>query len=235
VACGTEEALAIVRDITEHKLLEKEVLEISGREERRIGQDLHDGLGQQLTGAAFLAKALAQKLAAKGVEESGEAATLARHVNDAVAQTHALARGLFPVIDEPGGLLLALQELTDTVESMFGISCQVTDSPPTLVLDNSVATHLYRIAQEAITNAVKHGRAQHIALSLASDHDRIVLTVQDDGIGFQEAAPKAEAMGLHIMRYRANLIGATLQIEPAKDKGTIVACSLPATSRAGAE
>jgi PAS domain S-box-containing protein len=218
--------IGVATDVTERNRLEREILEISAREQRRIGQDLHDGLGQHLTGISFLSKVLEQKLAAKSLEESAQAAEIATLVNQAVTQSRDLARGLCPVKLEGDGLVQALQELAIKMESLFHVTCLFQCEIPVLIHDNAVATHLYYIAQEAATNAIKHGKAQHIAIGLTVAQDRIILMVKDDGIGFPAREEKQTGMGLHIMNYRASMIDAYLAIQPNAEGGTVVTCSL---------
>ncbi len=217
--------VGVATDITERKRLEKEILEISAREQRRIGQDLHDGLGQHLTGIAFLSKVLEQKLAVKSLGEAAGAAEIATLVNQAVTQTRDLARGLCPVKLEGNGLVAALQELAVKTESLFHVACRFRCERPILIHDNAVATHLYYIGQEAVTNAIKHGEAQHLAIDLTAANDRITLMVKDDGIGFPQGGEKHTGMGLHIMNYRASMIDAYLAIQPGVEGGTVVTCS----------
>ena len=166
LACGPAEVLAAVRDITDRKYLEKEVIEISHREQMRIGQDLHDGLGQHLTGITFLTRALEQKLNARGLPEAAEAAEIGRLVLEALTQTRTLARGLFPVELESKGLVAALKELASTVATLSEIQCACECEEGVSIPDRQAEMHLFRLAQEAINNAVKHGKARHITVSL---------------------------------------------------------------------
>ncbi len=222
---GSRNLRGFMLDITKPKRLEKEILEISAREQRRIGQDLHDGLGQHLTGIAFLSKVLEHKLAAKSLEEAVEAAQIAALVNQAVTQTQDLARGLCPVQLEANGLVAALQELTSKTESLFKVSCRFQCEPPILIHDNAVATHLYYIGQEAVSNAVRHGKAQHIIITMTAENDRNTLVVKDDGIGFRDVLQEPAGMGLHIMNYRARMIDGSLTIQRNPGGGTTVTCS----------
>ncbi len=144
-------------DITESKRLEKAILEISAREQRRIGQDLHDGLGQHLTGIAFMSKVLEQKLADQSPREAADAAKIVKLVNEAIHKARELSRGLLPVVSDAGGLMSALEQLAAEVEDLFGISCRFECDQPVLIHDNDAAMHLYHIAQEAVNNAIKHG------------------------------------------------------------------------------
>src|ERR1700733_7687997 len=201
-------------DITEREQLEKALLNISSREQRRIGQDLHDGLGQQLTGIAFMAKVHEAKLTEKCLAEANDAAKIVRLVNEAVHKTRELARGLLPVMSDAQGLMSALELWAGEVEDIFGVSCKFDCETAVLIHDNAVATHLYHIAQEAVNNALKHGKARNIVLRLSASNDTGTLTICDDGAGFPAAGPKDSGMGLHIMAYRANMIGGTLQVGP---------------------
>jgi signal transduction histidine kinase len=214
----------IALDVTERKQLEQEILEISGREQRRISQDLHDGLCQQLAGIEFRNSVLVQQLA-QDQKAKAEAVRIGTLIRDVTSQTRLLAKGLSPVSLEANGFMSALEELTSNVSKLFNISCGFKCPRPVLLADNTVATHLYRIAQEAITNAVKHGRAKSIVVSLNSSGDESTLTITDDGSGFPVGASATGGLGLRIMKYRAEMIGASLRIRPADSKGTTVACS----------
>ncbi len=216
-------------DITERKRLEEEVLEISGHERRRIGQDLHDGVCQILGGINVLAKVLAQKLATKAPAEAGDATVISGYVKQAMTQTRDLARGLLPVELESNGLMAALQELAGTSEKLFNIRCEFRCDPPVLMEDNVRATHLYRIAQESIHNAVKHGHASHVLLALHAGPKELALSITDNGCGFPASRHESKGMGLRTMKYRAGNIGGVLEIEPAQPRGTRVICRFPAT------
>ncbi len=214
-------------DITERKRLEQAVLEISVREQRRIGQDLHDGLGQHLTGIAFMSKVQEQKLAEKGLPDAADAAKIVRLVNQAIEKTRELSRGLLPVLSESRGLMSALQQWAGEVQDLFGISCAFVCIEPVLIHDDAVATHLYHITQEAVNNAIKHGKARHIVIALGASGDRGALTISDNGSGIQKVSAGNKGMGLHIMNYRAKMIGGTLEITQGKPHGTMVTCQFP--------
>jgi two-component system sensor kinase FixL len=216
----------IIRDITERKRLEKEILEISDREQRRIGQDLHDDLGQRLTGIELISEVLEQKLARKSKLEAARAAEIASHVREAISQTRLLARGLSPVMLESDGLMSALEELGSNTGKLFHISCRFQCDIPVLVTDPTIATHLYRIAQEAVSNAVKHGRAKKVLIQLQTVEGRTVLTINDNGIGFPKLMPKRKGMGLRIMQYRASIIGGAVEVQPSQQGGSVVICSV---------
>jgi two-component system, LuxR family, sensor kinase FixL len=218
--------LSILRDVSERRALEHEIQEISEREQRRLGQDLHDGLGQSMTGIAFLAKVLQQKLRAKDLEEAEAAGTIASLINEALAQTRRLSRGLCPVELDANDIEAALGQLAENLRTLFSVSCELQCEPEIKITDNTVAVHLYRIAQEAATNAIKHGRAKNIGLSLTSNNSRLILKVEDDGSGLPTTGTKGKGMGLRVMHHRARMIGATISLRPSKQGGVTVTCSL---------
>jgi two-component system, LuxR family, sensor kinase FixL len=213
-----------VRDITERKRLEKQILEISDREQGRIGQDLHDGLCQQLAGIELISQVLEQKLEAKSRADAAQARDIAKYVREAISHTRSLARGLFPVTLESEGLKSGLEELCAGMEKMFGISCSLDCRLPVVLQDHIVATHLFRIAQEAVSNAIKHGKARSVVIQLKQQGNTIVLVIRDDGTGFPEVLPNQKGMGLHIMQSRAGMIGGTLAVGNATEGGGLVTC-----------
>lgn len=214
-------------DIDKRKHLEQQIIEVSEEEQKRIGQELHDGLGQHLTGIAFLSKVLEQKLAARSLPETADAAEIVKFVNQAVSKTRALARGLFPVELEANGLMSALEQLAANAGKLFGIPCVFRCESPVLVHDRIAAINLYRIAQEAINNAAKHSKASRIRIALAVADGKISLSVTDDGIGFHpKPRGEHEGMGFHIMRHRAGMLGASLSIQKAAGSGTEVLVTL---------
>jgi len=217
----------------ERQRMARGMLEVSDREQRRIGQDLHDGLGQLLAGMAFLGQALAQKLARQGRAETAEATQLVQLANKAMTWARELVHGLSPVELEGEGFIVALQDLAMQAERLFGITCQVTCDRLPPMPDHAVATHLYRIAQEAVSNAVKHGQARHVVLALTTAQHSTTLAMRDDGIGFQEDANKPTGMGLRTMRYRASMIGASLAIHSDASNGTTVVCEWPHPATTG--
>ena len=225
--------IAIRTDITrrkqqelEHIELEKQVLEISERERRRIGKDLHDGLGQHLTGIELMVQALGSKLDKVSPEAAAQAARISEHVRDAIRQTKSLARGLSPVNLEANGLMSALQELTLSVRDIFHVNVSFNARNSVLLTDNVVATHLFRIAQEALSNALKHGAASNVRVELEQSAEAIQLTVSDDGRGFS-SANQHSGMGLRIMAYRAGMIGGKLTVQSSEGRGTKVVCTAP--------
>jgi signal transduction histidine kinase len=214
-------------DITERKRLEKTILEIRAREQRRIGQDLHDGLGQHLTGIAFMSKVQEQKLVEKGLAEAGDAAKIVNLVNEAIHKTRELARGLLPVVSDAQGLMSALQQWAGEVEDLFAVSCRFQCLTPVLIHDDTAATHLYYIAREAVNNAIKHGHARQIVIRLAASEQQAVLSIQDDGYGIGNILPTNKGMGLHLMNYRARMVGGSLDVQNVATGGTRVTCLFP--------
>ena len=216
-----------IRDITERKRLEKEIIEISEREQRRIGQDLHDGLCQHLAGVEMLSQVLAKKLASRSKSAASRAREIARTVRDAIQQTRLLARGLSPVLLEAEGLMAALAELALNTENFFGVRCQFDCPIEVKLADHIAATHLFRIAQEAVSNAIKHGRARKISIHLHEDARQLHLRISDNGRGFPKKNPDNKGMGLHIMQSRIDMVGGTLNIERQPGGGTRVNCAAP--------
>jgi PAS domain S-box-containing protein len=219
--------IVALRARIERAELERQVLDISEREQRRIGQDLHDGVGQSLTGIGYLISAVQQTLAGKSAPEAAELERVRRLVGKTVQQAHDLARGLFPGELRRGGIADALQELATHTQTVFGISCCFTGLSGVKLTDTNVASQVYRIAQEAVHNAAQHSKAKRIEIRLSRSHGRLALTVRDTGVGISRTAGNAAGMGQRIMKYRADMIDAALKIESARGKGTTVTCVLP--------
>ncbi len=212
-------------EIAERRRLEGEIIHVSESEQMRFGQELHDGLGQHLTAIAFQAALLARDLDGQAAAQVAE--RIETMLGDAVSQTRLLARGLFPVELEDNGLSTALAQLAANTRDFMGLSCALHCHEPVDVHDHSVAVHLYRIAQEAVTNAAKHARCRHVALALGWQGAALVLRITDDGAGLRHAQTGA-GMGLGIMRHRARLIGAVIAVGPRVDGiGWEVAVTLP--------
>jgi PAS domain S-box-containing protein len=213
-----------VRDITERKSLERDILEISEREHIRIGHDLHDGLGQELTGAAMLSTALAERLAANTLSGAQDAENIADLIHESIRHTRDLARGLCPLDLEDDGLPAALRQLTDRLARLPWLKC-IFESPHHVNVDAAISAHLYRIAQEAITNAVRHGKPTQLIVRLTKSPNRLTLLVADDGVGIP--TPQfSQGMGLRLMHYRAKMIHAQLDLQRAQPRGTIVSCTV---------
>jgi PAS domain S-box-containing protein len=214
-------------DVTERKRLEKAVLDVSTREQRRIGQDLHDGLGQHLTGIAFMGKVLEDRLAEASLAEASEAAKIVRLVNDSIRMTRELARGLLPVVAEVRGLMSALERWAGEVSGFFHVACRFKCREPVLIHDGTLADHLFHLAQEAVNNAIRHGRPGNITIGLAAMNGFGTLTIQDDGIGFETHSGSHSGLGLRIMQYRAKIIGGSLDVNSHPGRGTVVSCRFP--------
>ena len=229
--CGPNEVLCIIRDVTERKRLEKQVLEISARERRRFGQDLHDGLGQFLAGIAMKAKILEDALDSS--PHKSAAKKLVRLINSAIHQVRSLAQGLAPIEVEVSGLAPALQKLASETKNRLGVICRFHSDQPILPLNDTTSLHLYRIVQEAITNAVKHGQARRIEIDLSTDSVGVCLRVKDDGRGFSPPPRWETGMGLRIMEHRVHAIGGVLTIASDPIRGTEVKCVLPLAPDAG--
>jgi PAS domain S-box-containing protein len=225
------EVEGIARDITERRRLEREILEIITREQRRIGHDLHDGVCQQLAAINYLVDILGDHLQEKSAPEAAETERIANLINETNALARRVARGLFPVRLEQHGLALALEELAASTSDRYRITCRfVCETAPGKV-DSEVELHLYYIVQEALSNAVNHGKASKVIVTLAADESRLKLTVQDDGTGFQLSGKTRSGMGIRIMRYRAKVIGATLDVQSQVDHGTQITCVFSPSSR----
>lgn len=221
--------------ISERKRLENELLEITEKERRRIALDLHDDLGQKLSGIALMTKGLELKLKKRKVESAEEAARIHELVQSAMTHASDLAHDLATLDLEQKTLPQALADLAGHAQQMFGISCQFTARGTAPPLEPNTVTQLYKIAQEALTNAIKHGKAKRVAIGLTTDPKKIVLTVQNDGLPFPDLQGRSSGMGLRIMSYRANLVGASVEIKARGSQGTIVLCDLPVEARGKAQ
>lgn len=229
-------ALRAPRDIAEARIallehsrkLEKEIVNISERERERIGQDLHDGLCQYLAAVGCAAATLQNDLARlKLPGEAQMAQEVAELLQGAVTQTRNLARGLVPVETAANGLASALEELVSSVGRFVQIDCRFQQIGDVTIMDERVATHLFRIAQEAINNAMKHAAAKKLMVTLREEAGAIALEICDDGLGISHSAPTGIGMGVNILHYRARAIGAQLKIAEQTSGGTIVSCVLP--------
>lgn len=230
----TEEGLLVscaIRDISDRKRLEKAILEIGETERRKIGQDLHDGLGQLLTGIAFMSKVLEQRLAESSPADAAEAAKIVKLVNDSIKMTRELARGLLPVDSQSHGLMAALENLCGEVSEVFHAHCRLERRTPDLSFAGALAEPLFRLTQEAVTNAIRHGQAKNVVIGLNVVNGGGVLTVRDDGCGFEVASRSQSGLGLRIMNYRAKMIGGTVEVESSPGAGTLVRCDFPVLDR----
>jgi len=229
-ALATQAAGAIARiraEIERHRL-ERQLLEITDREQARIGQDIHDGLCQHLVSLAFDANSLARELSSQRGAQAPTARRMAELADQAITETRQLARGLFPVRLDSEGLPSALEELAKTTRDRFKTHCRFRSKGAVTIPNSTIATHLYRIAQEAVANAVKHSQARVISIDLTAGADNLWLKVEDDGKGLRPKTSQGEAgMGLHIMDYRARSIGGTLRVTSRPRGGTQVFCCVP--------
>jgi signal transduction histidine kinase len=214
--------------------LEKQMIEVGDKERRRFGHDLHDGLGQQLTGIALLSESLSKELAAHAPASSSPSGHLAQQaeqisqlVSETIGWTRELARGLSPLTLETDGLVAALEELATRSNRLFNINCRFDSEDTSLPIDDDSAIHVYRIVQEAISNSVRHGKAKHVRIAAATEGGKLTVTVTDDGSGLSAKTVAQPGLGLKIMQYRANLIDAELHVVRATERGgTTVSCAL---------
>ncbi len=219
-------AVHVLVDITERKRLEREILAITEREQRNFGHDLHDGLGQRLTGLEMLSNALAEDLRGHTPAVSELARRLNGELRATVTQARLLSHSLAPVPLEGEGLMQGLRELAAATSRIPGVKCRFTCDPPVQIPDTALATHLYRIAQEAVNNALKHGQASKVDIVLTERAQKMVLSVENNGHPFPALKPASQGLGLNAMRYRAEMIGAELFIGPGRRKRVRVACTL---------
>ncbi|MGB5328575.1 MAG: PAS domain S-box protein [Gammaproteobacteria bacterium] len=214
----------VIMDISEQQQLQREILEIPLSEQRRIGQELHDGLGQQLTGLGLLATSLLNKASKP---EHALATQLARGLQEAISQVRALSRGLMPVDVDAEGLINSIENLVAEIRSHSNVTIIFTINDRVRVSDNSSALHLFRIVQEALNNAIKHARADQVQVSVGIEGSRGCFTIRDNGAGFQHAPDKSTGLGLRIMQHRCGLIDAEFKIESSPGEGTEIKCYFP--------
>lgn len=225
---GGEYYFAFLHDMSERMALERTIIEASTAEQERIGRDIHDGLGQALTGLSLLASAEELRLRRAGEEQAADAVgMLGQHTQAALDQARALARGLSPVEVAPDGLTYALANLAKQVTTTGGVDCRYLGLPDLVLEDEVVAMHLFRIAQEAAHNALKHAQATRIEIDLRRELEELLLTVRDDGRGIDPDVEHRDGIGLKIMRYRANILGGSLAIGLDPHHGTLVRCAVP--------
>jgi signal transduction histidine kinase len=237
--------LTALRTRAEHERLQRELLEVSEREQRRIAQDLHDGLCQQLLGASYLAGAMHRRLAQRNDPEAPALRRIAETLTASAVDARSLAHGVHPVGSSPRALMGALRDFAAVTSRMFAVQCHFHCSRPVLLSHQSTASHLYRIAQEAVGNAIKHGAPTRITIRLGKApllpgdrRRRVTLTIRDNGTGFpahsssstDPAKPAKPGMGLQIMRHRASICDGTLAIRKSPPHGTFVTCNFPVTS-----
>lgn len=222
-----------IRDISQRKRLERELIELSERERRAFAQELHDGLGQQLGGVAYLSNVLHERLAERRAPEAADAARIFGLVRNAIEQTRRVARGLSPIRTDPEGFTDALRDLAAQTQELYGIQCRLICRNAVTVPDAVVAAHLFRIAQEAVSNALKHAKPRKIVLTVKRNRNRITLAIADDGIGLRPLSPKRKGLGLRIMQHRAGLVQGAFAVQRRRTRGTEVVCSVPISRMTG--
>jgi signal transduction histidine kinase len=227
-----ERTAALESETAERRRLDQEIGRVADHERRRLGHDLHDRLGQHLTGTALAAQVLKEKLAARSAPEARDAEKVVRCVEEGINLTRNLARGFFSPELEAEGLVMALQNLAENVREQFGINCVLEGGELIPIRDSMVANQLYQIAHEAVTNAVKHAAAKQIDIRFEMDGRELCLSVTDDGVGFSDKPP-SEGLGLHLMRHGAALSGGTFDIRQNGKNGTIATCRIKNLSNNG--
>jgi signal transduction histidine kinase len=223
---AAERAAKLIKEIALRERLQQELLHISEREQERVGHDIHDSLCQHLTGTALAAEVVAESLQSKNAPERDDAARVVELIEEGISLARNLARGLSAVEVSHNGLMGALTELASSTGDLFNVSCRFECPESIRMNDPSTAAHLYRIAQEAVGNAIKHGEAKHVIIRLEHEKTGCVLRVIDDGKGLPPTYRNGRGMGLRIMNYRSDLIGARLAIHRRSPKGTELSCSL---------
>ena len=216
-----------VRDVSQRVELQRQILGIGEGVQRRIGQDLHDDLCQQLTGIEFLSQALERRLSGKSPVEAGRAREIARLTRQAIGYTRELSHTMSPMELAADGLAEALRNLADRTKRVFRIECRFRGDSTSPADDGVTRIYLYRIAQEAINNAIKHGKAKRIVIGLKTNGENILLSVEDNGVGLPPKLPAKRGFGLRIMDYRASSLGGSLSLQSRKRGGTCVLCSIP--------
>jgi signal transduction histidine kinase len=222
-----QRTLALTAEIAERVRLEKVVLDTTERERRAIGHDLHDGLGQHLTGTALVAQALGAKLSARSDEDAGEVGRIVALIEQGIEQTRSLAKGLLLAEIERDGLVAALNDLTAALGGQFNVNCVFSCDAVVNLDESGTATHVYRIAEEAARNAIRHGRASRVLVALSADAAALVLSVRDNGVGLPPPRDRGQGLGLRIMAHRAAIIGAAFSVAAQAGGGTTVVCRLP--------
>src|SRR6266540_1096895 len=228
-----ERTAALQREMAERQRLDQEIAQVADRERRRLGQDLHDRLGQHLTGTALAAQVLQEKLAAKSAPEVTEAEKLVHYVEEGIDLTRNLARGFFSPELEADGLSVALEGLAENISERFSVNCNFHGEGLIPMRDPAVATQLYRIAQEAATNAAKHAAAEQIDIRISVDDSELTLAIMDDGVGFPDNPSDSKGLGLRLMRHGAALIGGTFKVRRNGQRGTIATCKVTMVPRNG--
>lgn len=221
-----ERAAAVTKEILERERIQEELLNLSEREQRRIGRDLHDGLCQHLAATALTCQLLREELAEQGSPCAARAQKVVELIEKSIRLSRQSARGLDPVAMDAEGLMSALEEMTATTSDLFRVPCTFECESPVLVHDSAVTEHLFRIAQEAVRNSVTHSHASRVAVTLEMTDNGLELRIEDNGTGFEPEKNATSGMGLRIMPMRAGLIGATFRATSSRGAGTVITCLL---------
>ena len=225
---------ALRQEIKMREQLEKDVTEAAERESQRIGHELHDSLGQHLTATSLALQVLSTKLARESSARSRDVDQTVEMVEQGIDLARNIAKGLFPLELEGEGLAAALRELSTVTGRTHNVVCEFEYDPFVRLSDSITATHLYRIAQEAVINAIKHGHVSRIVLELFRNDGNLPLSIKDNGVGLPPALPEGRGIGLRIMSSRAGMIGGLLSVKNQAEGGTIVRCDLPLTNNGSA-
>ncbi|PWU12783.1 MAG: hypothetical protein C5B50_20825 [Verrucomicrobia bacterium] len=218
---------ALTREMTERQRLEEQILKASEREQRAIAHDLHDNLCQHLTATALAGQVLTQTLADQSRPEAADAGHVVKLVEQGIDLARNFARGLYPVETDAEGLMAAFHDLAGNISKGAGLQCVFECESPVLIYDDAIAAHLFRIAQESVRNAIRHGKPKRIGINLSEHNGQVKLTIEDDGLGVPDNLSEKPGLGIRIMAHRAAMIGGTFVIEPAATGGTIVTCAFP--------
>jgi len=221
-----DEYIGFVHDLSELRRLERTTLQITIEERERVGNELHDGLGQQLTAIELMSHALERELRSVAPSQAKSAGKITKYIQRAITLTRQLAHGLAPIGEGADGLMVALGDLAN-MTAAAGVTCEFHCDSRVKIADSAVSGHLHRIAQEAITNALKHGKAQTIQLRLEDCGTHIELSIEDDGCGMPKKAPAKKGMGLQLIQHRARLIGGHVSIHSSRGQGVRIVCTLP--------
>jgi two-component system CheB/CheR fusion protein len=219
--------VVMVNDITGRKQLERELLEVAEIERQSLGHDLHDSLGQQLHAISYMVAIFRDELRKQSPAMAHRASRLVKHLDHAIELTRGLARGLQPVVPEPEGLMQTLREFARRTRGVYRVDCRFECHSSVLIHRHSAASHLFRIAQEAVNNALKHGKATQIRIQLAATAHRIVLQIRNNGKGIRHSSKGTRGLGLHIMRHRTDAIRGSLTVKNLPEGGTEVVCTVP--------
>ena len=223
---GTKVSIASFLNVTEKKQLESEVLKIGELERQQIGSDLHDGLSPHLVGVKFMLKVLKQKISGDQPIDKTEIDEIDNLISEALNQTRTLIKGLKPVDIQPDGLIYAIEELLEKSKNIYHIECKLSVDENILIDSNIVATHLYYIIQEALNNAIKHGKPSKIDVSVTKDEDILIVEITDNGTGLPKLLDTTKGFGLNIMKYRASIINGSIDYKNQSKGGVTVTCTL---------